>query len=262
MPNSVLLDLMATTFRRVPSFKGKTRIAHLVSPRTGIITARIGPACMKLDLGDMIQRDVAFGVYEPRELSLVRQVLPRGGCFVDVGANIGIYSAVAAQCVGPNGRVIAIEPDPYCFERLEKMGLPNVSILKTAVGDKRETGAQLFIPPAHEANRDGSLVYHAEGATTVCVPVTTLDEALAFLTCTIDLMKMDIEGGEPAALRGADRLLKSGHIRAVLCEFNETLLHAAGSSREQLASTFHTFGYRRERQVPDMGWLTNELFVR
>ena len=59
------------------------------------------------------------GVWEPYETHLVLNLLEPGGVFVDVGANLGYFSILAAACVGERGRVYAFEPDPDNFALLQ-----------------------------------------------------------------------------------------------------------------------------------------------
>jgi hypothetical protein len=83
-------------------------------------------------------------------------------------------------------------------------------------------------------NHTPTMVQH-ERATAEEVRVQTLDSALEEMGVDkIDLMKIDTEGHEPRVLRGAQKMLREGRVRAVLCEFNEHWLGKAGSSPEEL----------------------------
>jgi FkbM family methyltransferase len=71
------------------------------------------------DLRDSIAREVCFtGLYEPQETAVVRAVLKSGMTFVDVGANWGYFTLLAAHLVGRAGRVLSLEPDPRLFQTL------------------------------------------------------------------------------------------------------------------------------------------------
>jgi precorrin-6B methylase 2 len=61
-----------------------------------------------------------FGTQEPLTEFLIEKLMPQGGTFVDVGANIGLMSVVAGLRAGPKGRVVAIEPAPIIAKRLEE----------------------------------------------------------------------------------------------------------------------------------------------
>jgi len=121
--------------------------------------------------------------------------------FVDVGANCGAYSLFAARNVGPNGRVIAIEPMPEMLKRLRYNiavnGFRNIEVVPTAVGPEAGT-ATLFVD---EARRGLSSMEKLEGTTPLQVPVTTLLSVVNRSGIDrIDALKIDIEGFEDRAL--------------------------------------------------------------
>src|SRR4051812_45920835 len=97
-------------------FRGKARLFNLFCPRSGTKRARIFGSVFSLDLADFVQRQIYLGTFEPKETRLVNGFLQPGMTFVDAGANVGYYTALAAAKVAGNqGRVIAFEPSPYAF---------------------------------------------------------------------------------------------------------------------------------------------------
>ncbi len=79
----------------------------------------LGSQWFLCDLRDSIAREVCFtGLYEPQETAVVRAVLKPGMTFVDVGANWGYFTLLAAHLVGHAGRVLSLEPDPRLFQTL------------------------------------------------------------------------------------------------------------------------------------------------
>jgi FkbM family methyltransferase len=235
-------------------FRGKARLLNLLGPNSGIRRVRIFGSVFELDLDDFIQRQIYFGVTEPLETRLVRNYLQPGMTFVDVGANVGYYTALAAERVAGNGgRVLALEPSPYAFERLRSMILANRLEHVTPVH------AGLSDAPGHlnlylgvgSHNHAPTMVAH-ENAEATRVTVLTLDEETERLGIDrIDMIKIDVEGYEPKVLAGARRLLREGRIRAILCEFNEHWLSRAGSSPQVL-----------ERTIRDAGLVELESFGR
>jgi FkbM family methyltransferase len=117
----------------------------------------------------------------------------------DVGANVGFYTLLLARGVGPTGRVIAFEPNTANVALLRKHlrlnRIDNVEIVEAAVSDK-----------------EGTAFFSGEGATgklsQTGTPIRTvrLDNYKR-----PDLIKMDIEGGETAALRGSVKILAERH---------------------------------------------------
>jgi FkbM family methyltransferase len=225
-----LADRVANWLRPL-RFRGKGRLLDPLIARGGVRTATVFGSQMELDLGDLIQRQVYLGVYEREETNHVLRFLRPGMTFVDVGANIGYYTVMAAARVGPRGRVVAVEPSPYAGERLEKAvrenELTNVLVFRGGLGD-RAGECRLLIPPP--GNHTPTMLGDEEAPAHV-VTVKTLDACLAdWRVETIDLMKMDVEGFEPRVLAGASTALAAERIGAILCEFNDYWLRKAGTS--------------------------------
>lgn len=140
--------------------------------------------------------------------------LPAGAVVMDVGGNIGAVASYLALRVGPTGHVITFEPDPANLEilrrNLELNGATNVTVVEQ--GAWEEVGAlefraggnytSSFVPTDYIEREPGRY-------TSVRVPVTTIDAVAAQLNLArLDLVKMDIEGSEGPALRGARRTLQ------------------------------------------------------
>lgn len=146
------------------------------------------------------------GDHEPWLSDALHHWLPAGGTFFDVGSHVGYFALVASRCVGPEGRVVALEPDPSSFLRLcdhvEGNGLTNVIPLQAAAWD--EAGSVDFASSsALDGGVRGSVT--VQGAGGIEVESITLDE-LADVEAP-DAVKLDVEGGETIALRGAKKLL-------------------------------------------------------
>jgi len=131
---------------------------------------------------------------------LVRSLLAPGMNVVDVGANIGYYMLMFAQVVGPEGRIIAIEPSPENLPELklnvERNKLRNVEIIPKAVGNAQE-GVGL---------RSG---INSGVVCDITTPAYNVEQDLIdnIITEPIDFMKLDVEGYEGFALEGAQRVL-------------------------------------------------------
>lgn len=226
-------------------FRGKFRLLGPLVPKAGTRRASVFGANLDLDLSDAMQRLIYLGAYEREETIAVRKALKPGHTVVDVGANVGYFTALAAQRVGPAGRVVAIEPSPYAFGRLRRMLPANCTAENIGLSDA--PGELALYLDASAGNHTPTMSLEApEGAAHeyARVPVETLDDVAARLGIErIDLMKIDVEGHEPRILAGARRLCEAGKVRAVLCEFNEFWLRKVGSSSEELAATFRRYGF-------------------
>ena len=153
---------------------------------------------------ELQQRIYYFGTYEPRTEELVHRLVNRGAVVLDVGANIGIYSLLAAKKAGAQGKVIALEPVPAIFrqlcEGLRRNGCSTVTPLNCAAW--RVNGEVQMGCPDVKGN-SGSYGIERQGTveSIVRVKAMRLDDLLNPMNLPrVDLIKMDIEGPELPAL--------------------------------------------------------------
>ena len=177
------------------------------------------PATTRLDvhfecrLPDFIQTYLyLFGVWEPDITSFIRRRLGPGDTFVDVGANIGYHSLVANGVVGPDGRVVAIEASPAIYERLEKTLVANGSpaCVRTVNRAASDTHGELVMYRGPLRNVGLSTTLPSRGfaqeAKVASAPLADLLETVEIHTAR--LVKVDVEGGEVAVLRGMATFLE------------------------------------------------------
>jgi FkbM family methyltransferase len=160
---------------------------------------------------------VATAAYEPHVTAPLRQVLRPGSAFVDVGANVGYFSILAGQLVGPRGRVYAFEPSQRNCTMMQLSAnlnhLDNLDIYPFAVADEGTTvvydallGSNGIIGQGLEADDlDIAALAHK-----TLVRAVRLDVVLGERT-RVDVLKMDVEGAEYRALLGAERLVERQH---------------------------------------------------
>jgi FkbM family methyltransferase len=202
-------------------------------------------------LDDHTQRKVLFGVYETAESAVVTDHLRPGDTFVDVGAHIGWYTTLAAQLVGPTGRVFAFEPFPPSHALLRANvaanGLPQVQITHAAVSDVPGS-----IMVAVQGGSDSGSVTAGPwgGDDRAEVPAVTLDDEVP-ADVQIAFIKIDVEGFERHVVDGARSTLM--RTRAVLIELNRGALDVAGSSPEEIVATLRDAGFTDQRLV-DHPW--------
>jgi FkbM family methyltransferase len=249
-------EIFYAPLRALP-FRGKYRLSNLIVPRSGLRSARIFGYSMELDLSDYMQRSVYAGLYEVDDASWLRTVLKEGMTFVDVGANIGYYTALGASVVGKRGRVFAFEPDPFAFARLERFvklnGLSQVECRPMALSNQ-EQKLTLFVPPKSYRNHNPSTSRYCNDMTAQEVSAGTLDRfAETSNVGCIDLLKIDVEGHELRVLQGGQRSIREGRIKRILCEFNEKMLALAGSSACQLYEWLSREGYHDVDSAPKFG---------
>jgi FkbM family methyltransferase len=178
----------------------------------------------------------AYKIYADRaERALLRKILFKGAVVVDVGANIGIYSEFLSRCVGPTGLVHSFEPSPDNFKRLSAATcyLSNVRLTQAVVGE-RSGESKLYV--SDKLNVDHR-AYKANGDSRRAVPteMVALDDYFKSGQ-RVDLIKMDIQGYELHALRGAHRVVGENPDIDLLLEFWPAGLEQAGVRWEELVA--------------------------
>jgi FkbM family methyltransferase len=140
-----------------------------------------------------------FGVWEPNLTKFIASRLGSGDVFIDVGANLGWFSLLAAQLVGPGGRVVAIEASPLLTRDLERNieanHFQNVRVVNAAAGSERGTVDIVHGPAEHTG-----LTRIQQGSAVRC---DTLQELIGSDDLSeIRIMKIDVEGAEYDVIRG------------------------------------------------------------
>ena len=192
--------------------------------------------------------DMLIDNYEPEVTSVLERELKVGMGFVDVGANVGYYSLLAAGRVGTTGKVYAFEPAPGNYHLLKKNaevnGYANLVAVPHALADKPGT-TNLYLSRVgsgwHSLYRSARV-----GAETVKVAVKTLDDFLeAEGWPRVDALKIDAEGAEFAVLLGMRRLLqRSATLRLLVVEFSPDALRASRTDPRVLLRTLQEYGFR------------------
>ncbi len=200
--------------------------------------------------------DLFFLQYEPPALTPVLEAfLVRGGSFVDVGANIGIYTAWASRLVGAEGRVLAFEPVPATRRDLESVitvnNLSNVTVVPKALGEESGEIA-LWVTPHASGLTTALPPIGASTAQRVDVPVARLDDEIAASGIADPaLVKIDVEGLEMSVLRGAPRMLAAIRPPAVVFETDASHLARAGVRFSEVVTWFESeFGFRLFALLP------------
>ncbi len=187
------------------------------------------------------------GVYEPETWAFLLQYLKRGTTFVDVGANIGVFTVPASHQVGTTGCVLAVEASPLIFSYLEHNvrvnRLENVKSERFAVQDKDIDDIAYYDAPLTSFGM-GCL---APQFGTAPIPVsarkldTILDKNSVF---QVDVLKVDVEGFEAAVFRGAHDLLSGSLPPVVIFEFCDWAEYRAYGRKGIAQEVLIGYGYR------------------
>ena len=228
-------------------FRGKRRLWNSVTPVVGKKMANIFGADLELDLANYVDRTIFMGCYEPLNTWLFKRILSPGGAVVDVGANIGYFSLLAAKLVGNAGKVIAVEAHPRNFEILsaavQHNGLEQVVAFNIGLSDENGSAQVIMADQNEFANRTASMVPQP-GLSGPTVPVRRFDDCISDWNIdVIDLLKLDVDGFETKVARGAAESLRSGRVKNVIVELNDHWLSASGSSAQELTALLHAAGF-------------------
>jgi FkbM family methyltransferase len=156
---------------------------------------------------------------EEREMNLARQLLPADGLILDVGANVGFLTLVY-RSHSPGAHVVAVEPSPANLRYLRcNLGRVGVDLAELAVGaepgeatlyEDQLTGQNSSLVEGFEVLAKNAATAHTDASTVaVSVPVTTIDDLVDERGLPLRFLKVDVEGFELEALRGARRHLVS-----------------------------------------------------
>lgn len=186
---------------------------------------------------------------DSHERRMLRILLSPGDSFIDIGANHGSFCVMAAPIVGPSGRIIAVEPQPRLASLLRRTLPANIAphafeLLTCACSD--HSGEATFYRPNSTSGRAGLIAGYsaADAHDSFTVPLAPFDDCVDWRSLPGKLVvKLDIEGGEPAFLRGAMQMI-AAHQPTIILEINLASIAAAGGTLGSLQSQLHTLGYR------------------
>ncbi len=212
-----------------------------------------GGVRLSLDIRDDWHRGIYYrGVYEPETTALVRRLLRPGDTFLDVGANAGYFACLAA---GLGATIHAFEPNPLMVRLLCRSRQLNslrdaLTVVPAAASDE-DGVAQLHLSPQAGNTGLASLleVENVRGGVTVTIPTVRLDTyCRAHMIERVRLIKLDVEGGELRALRGATGVLLDVRPDAIICELGG--FEEEGCSPEEVVEFLAGFDYVPARPTP------------
>jgi FkbM family methyltransferase len=191
---------------------------------------------------DVLPSDLVLnGEFEPRETRVLREFLPQDGVFIDVGANIGYFSILAAKWVGPNGRVFAFEPVTAIYKVLSR----NIALntLQHVVSPLRLACFSSFGEMSMKRSIDSGkshLIRAAESNDEV-VSLTTVDHFVEQNKISrIDCIKIDAEGSDLEVLKGCKRVIARFRPPIIIETDN---LERFGGSAADVREFFYEAGY-------------------
>jgi FkbM family methyltransferase len=199
---------------------------------------------MYVDLRSRIGEGLfATGTFDIAAIEPALKALGPGATFIDIGANVGFYSLLALDCVGPAGRVYCFEIDPRPLRALRKtittFGIENIELNEVAVADEDSTS--FFVPGVdHGHTRIDQSAEDGYSVATVRLDTWAKQRSLT----RVDVMKIDVEGAEKLVLEGAYQTIMKYRpvIVCEACECSENFDY----SIDDLIALFQSLDYETE----------------
>ncbi len=259
-----LIGALGSLSRRLPPSRQRTRLGRAVAYLLGdppAVTAEVGSLHLSLRPADRTAGEAFWsGHYEDRFVDLLAALLDPGMTVVDAGANVGLIGLRLADRLRTlgGGRVLLVEPVPANAARLHESIRANeleafCTVFEVALGDG-EGRATLFVEG--RAGRSGNAGRFAPrgraragGLTETEVALRSLDDLLHDAGGpTVGLIKLDVEGGELAFVRGALRCLERD-TPPLFGEFHARLMPLHGGSFADVMALVTPLGFRAYRVI-------------
>jgi FkbM family methyltransferase len=199
----------------------------------------------------------ASGIWEPHETQFLLDTLRPGDVFVDVGANIGYFSLLAARLVGPTGAVLAFEPEAANYALLEANtrlnGCENIHCFRAALGEENADGT-LYL---NELNRGDHSLYPAESDRAgQAINIVNGSKLIGATHPRVNFIKIDTQGAECDVLGGLQELiLASASDLIMIVEFSPMHLRNAGTSGRRLLDLLAGYDWQMYLMDTDAGGL-------
>ena len=185
------------------------------------------------------------GTWEPKETGVFLAFVSPGMLVVDVGANFGYYTLLAARAVGDKGRVYAFEPSPRNYALLARNVRENnytcVETVPKAVSNRGGT-AKLYL--SAQSSGGHKLIEGLGQHPFVEVETVTLDDYFREVSGGIDVLKLDTEGAEDLILDGMQVVLRNSPNMVLFTEFYPNAMRAFGRSPENHVRRLMDHGFR------------------
>jgi len=204
-------------------------------PSVGLVMCRNPLGYVAVPADDLATIGLLADGVLPRQgtLKFIEKHLKPGGTFVDVGANVGLFSLLAARVAGPGGKVIAIEPAPVAAAALRATVRANglealVQVEEVAAGAERGLGTLSVMPNCRLSTLLPAVLPPGAQASTVVANVVPLDELLA--ETVPDVVKISVGGWELKVLEGMQGLLSAHPEIVLVMEFDPAHIRSTGLS--------------------------------
>lgn len=197
---------------------------------------------------------VLDGMWEPHVTAWMQRTMSRGDVFVDIGANVGYFTLLGAQLVGPEGLVVAVEAHPQLAGILQRNvvinGVYGYVTTHNRAAWSENTDLEFHIRENFAGNSsvgtidDAGLLRLGDTERSVTVQAVMVDDLLADLPRPVDVIKIDVEGAEVHAFKGLQRTLESNPDVVVMFEWARAQIESVGDTPSALADLVDSYGFK------------------
>jgi FkbM family methyltransferase len=254
-----LLERIDSLEARVAGLPGPAESSYPRGPlyfgdHTALVATRWG-AKMLVDTRDAAIAPwlVLDGMWEPHVTAWLQATLTEGQIFVDVGANVGYFTLLGAQLVGPGGKVVSVEAHPQLAEILHRNvvinGVYGYVTTHHRAAWSENTELEFHIRTNFAGNSsvgtidDAGLARLGDTEQTVRVQAVLLDDLLSDLP-RVDVMKIDVEGAEVQAFRGLRRTIEANPGLVIMFEWARAQIESVGDTPAGLAELVDGLGFK------------------
>jgi len=252
MLNRLRLQLARRSVRLGLLAQAATQQSGAPPDLSGTVSFDFAFGTIALDARDDVIRPAieSIGAWDPSGTAFVGRHVKAGMTVIDVGAHVGYHTCHAARLAGPTGLVLAFEPEPRNYELLLanvwRNGLGNVVCFPWALSDA--TGfARLYL---HPTNTGDNRLADDDSRSSIPVRTARLDDSLV-VRPPVDLVKIDVQGGERAAMAGMAAVLGSSPDVRLTVEFWPYGIRRFGEDPREALRYYRWLGFTLEVRTMD-----------
>src|SRR3989344_4947709 len=247
-------DLVFTVFKRAAyTLRGRhLNRFYIVRKTLNFALSNLKPKSVVVDGNQMLldkddsMRLSILGIYEPLAVKHFQNSIKPGDTVLDIGAHIGYYTLMAAKRVGKKGKVYAFEPNQdncaLLTKNLKLNNFKNVVLVNKAVS--RSSGKVKFFLSNVSTGMHSLVDIDNKRENSIEIEAVSLNDFFGKKIPTVSIIKMDIEGGEYAALEGMDCLLKKNKHMTILIEFSPYSIIKAEKSPRGFLNLLMSYGFK------------------
>jgi FkbM family methyltransferase len=240
------LFVFVATRLRDYTFRGKGKLVRIADGCLADLQGRRrDEQHLSVRARDSTERLMFLGEFEREKDRIFASLLSRGDCFVDAGAHIGYHTLTMAHAVGRSGTGHAFEPmqESAAYLRWNLEANDHRHVTLTEIGLGAAPGRAIFHVP-QAGGFAGTSRFPIAGSSQIELPLTTIDLHFQQVGGRLpDLIKLDLEGGELDALRGAREVISAARPR-IIVELNAELMTRAAWTAADMVGLLRGLGYR------------------